>query len=206
MSRGTTSVIWSLPSLCAVIAASLGTGTLDAAESSAASTAKPRLSRTAIEQLVVHHLQKVPGYEPGDLLSRKEIEPILNELADRGYVPPDPESARRAYLPETSPLVQVLRTPRGIEFMRAVGRQPEAYDRLERLSWSKIGRGLLADMVNSPDGKRVFEHMSSPAGAKLVESFSTGDAAAEGFRLPTGKIHNANELVEQLVRLYGEAE
>ncbi|MBL9094248.1 MAG: hypothetical protein JNL96_23715 [Planctomycetaceae bacterium] len=203
MSRCTTSVIWSLPRVCALFAAAMGADVLAAAESSAASPGKPPLSRAAIEQLVIKQLQKVPGYEPGDLLSRKEIEPILNELADRGYLPPDPESAMRAYLPETSPLVQVLRTPRGIEFMRAVGRQPEAYDRLERLSWSKIGRGLLADMVNSPDGKRAFEHMSSPAGAKLVESMLTGDTDAETFRLPTGKVHTANELVEQLVGLYG---
>lgn len=166
-------------------------------------TAKPRpLTRTAIETLVSTHLRENALYLPGDLISQSDVEPIFNALIAAGHGSPDIEGLYDSFLPDRDPFVKTMRTPQGRMFMRSVAKLPGAYDRLERLSWSAAGRALLVDLISSADGKKAFEHMLTEDGLKVVETMLAKDPRGENFRLPTGKVHTANELIDHLCEMY----
>ncbi len=164
--------------------------------------AKEPLTRAAVEALIDKHLRSNSNYLPGDMLTQTEVEPIFNELIDRGYQSPENEGLYDSFLPQRDPFVKTMRSPQGIAFMRAVSRLPNVYDRLERLSWSPTGRAILAQLMGSADGRKALEQMLSEDGVKVVEETLSKDPRGKNFQLPTGKIHTANELIEHLCELY----
>lgn len=170
-----------------------------------ATAAKPKpLDRARLQQLVAAHLKANPGYVAGDLLTQRDVEPIFNALIEQGRKPADNESLYDAILPDRDFLAMSLRTPEGMKFMRAVSKLPHAYDRLERLSWSATGRKMLAELIAAPEGPSMFERILTPAGTALVEESLKNDPRGANFQLPTGKIHTADELIEQLERTVGK--
>jgi hypothetical protein len=177
-----------------------------AAEPSSPDSPKPQpLTRKAVEALVTKHLRVNPLYMPGDLISQTDVEPIFNELIERGYRSPDMEGLYDSFLPDRDHFVKSMRTPEGRMFMRSIARLSGAYDRLERLSWSETGRSLLAELLASKDGKKAFEHMLTEEGAKVVETILAKDPRGRNFQLPTGKVHTANELIDHLSEMFGDA-
>lgn len=170
-----------------------------------AAAAKPKpLDRAAIEKLVATHLKNNPDYKAGDLITQRDVEPIFNELIEQGRPPADNESLYDAFLPDRDYLALSLRTPEGLKFMRAVAKLPQAYDRLERLSWSATGRKMLAELIAAPDGPRMFEQILSPEGMAKIEETLKSDPRGGNFQLPTGKIHTADELLERLEATVGK--
>ena len=172
------------------------------AEEAAPSKSPPPLTRQAIEEIVSRNLRNDPLYMPGDVICQSDVEPIFNELIERGYRSADNEGLYDSFLSANDKFIKSMRTPEGRMFMRSVAKLPEAYDRLERLSWSNTGRALLAEMIASGDGKKAMEHILSDEGAKLVEGLLAKDPRGQNFRLPTGKVHTANELIDHLCEIY----
>ena len=176
------------------------------AEETAPSKSPPPLTRKAIEELVSRNLRNDPLYMAGDAICQSDVEPIFNELLERGYRSPDTEGLYDSFLSANDKFIKALRTPEGRMFMRSVAKLPGAYDRLERLSWSNTGRALLAEMIASADGKKAVEHILSDEGAQLVEGLLAQDPRGQDFRLPTGKVHTANELIDHLCAIYLKAQ
>lgn len=172
------------------------------AEETAPSKSPPPLTRKAIEELVSRNLRNDPLYMAGDAICQSDVEPIFNELIERGYRSADHEGLYDSFLSANDKFIKALRTPEGRMFMRSVAKLPGAYDRLERLSWSNTGRALLAEMIASADGKKAVEHILSEEGAKLVEGLLANDPRGQDFQLPTGKVHTANELIDHLCEIY----
>ncbi|MGC3968225.1 MAG: hypothetical protein QM775_12895 [Pirellulales bacterium] len=166
------------------------------------SPSPPPLKRKQVEELVSRHLRANVLYAPGDLISQDDVEPIFNELIESGYRSPDTESLYDSFLPDRDPFIKLMRTPEGRMFMRSIAKLPGSFDRLERLSWSETGRKLLDEMIHSNQGKRAFEHILSDEGSKVVENMLAKDPRGQNFRLPTGKVHTANELIDHLCEMY----
>lgn len=166
--------------------------------------AKPKpLDRAALERLVAKHLKANADYVAGDLLTQRDVEPIFNDLIEQGRPPAANEALYDAILPDRDFLAMSLRTPEGTKFMRAVAKLPAAYDRLERLSWSATGRKMLAELIAAPEGPKLFERILTPEGSAVVEESLKNDPRGGNFQLPTGKIHTADELLEQLEATVG---
>ena len=175
------------------------------AEEAAPSKSPPPLTRKAVEEIVSRNLRNDPLYMPGDAICQSDVEPIFNELIERGYRSADNEGLYDSFLSANDKFIKAMRTPEGRMFMRSVAKLPGAYDRLERLTWSNTGRALLAEMIASGEGKKAVEHILSDEGAKLVEGLLAKDPRGQDFRLPTGKVHTANELIEHLCEIYLKA-
>ncbi len=187
---------------CALAVATLPAFQLVRAEEAAPSKSPPPLTRKAVEEIVSRNLRNDPLYLPGDAICQSDVEPIFNELIERGYRSADHEGLYDSFLSANDKFIQAMRTPEGRMFMRSVAKLPGAYDRLERLTWSDTGRALLAEMIASGEGKKAVEHILSDEGAKLVEGLLAKDPRGQDFRLPTGKVHTANELIEHLCEIY----
>lgn len=175
------------------------------AEEAAPTKSPPPLTRKTIEEIVSRNLRNDPLYMPGDAICQSDVEPIFNELIERGYRSADNEGLYDSFLSANDKFIKSMRTPEGRMFMRSVAKMPGAYDRLERLSWSNTGRALLAEMIASGEGKKAMEHILSDEGSKLVEGLLARDPRGQNFRLPTGKVHTANELIDHLCEIYLKA-
>ncbi|MCE9605790.1 MAG: hypothetical protein K8U03_12920 [Planctomycetia bacterium] len=175
----------------------IGWATLVGDDLAAAAKPKP-LERDDLQRLVAGHLKNNPNYVSGDLITQGDVEPIFNDLIAQGKPPADNEALYDAFLPERDFLAKSLRTPEGRKFMRGVAKLPKAYDRLERLSWSTTGRRMLAELIASPDGPKMFERILSPEGTALIEESLKNDPRGANFQLPTGKVHTADELLDRL--------
>ena len=162
----------------------------------AAGRATPTMAQ--VEKVVAEELAKKRDYQPGDLISRADAEPIFNRLMEMGMQPFDPETLYNQFLPYNSFLVTEMSTAAGRKFMRKVSKYPDVYDRLERLSWMPAGRELIRELTQRGDGPEVLQTLTTPAGAKAVEQIMAGDVRGANFALPTGHIHTAEQLLERL--------
>lgn len=161
-----------------------------------ADAAPPNLA--TVEKVVTKYFAHKPNYQPGDLISRADAEAIFARLLELGYEPADRERLYDPFLPHNSFLVSELSTPDGMRFMRKVSKYPNVYDRLERLSWIPAGRELIRELIQSPEGPEVVRSLTTAEGAKAVEKILAGDDRAANFGLPTGHIHTAEQLLEEL--------
>lgn len=161
--------------------------------------AKPTLD---FRTIVPESLARNPYYSPGFLISRVDVETLISLLLEKGIVPDfDQEDLYDSLLSDQSPLVNRLKTPKGRAFMKKVGSDPTAYDRLERLSWSVDGRKLLDSMLSSKDSYERFQKLKMPADLAKVSKALAADPRTQDFSLPTGHIHTADQLVKRLEEL-----
>ena len=155
-----------------------------------------------IKAIVEEHLQSNAYYAPGDLISRKDVEPIFDDLIGRGVpLAAGQEELYDDFVPENSALVRVLRTPGGRKFMQKVKSTRGIYDRLERLSWSFKGRELLDQLLNDPQGPAILQVMLEPTGMTAMAKYLKDDEIGTNFSIPTGHIHTANELLKRLEKI-----
>lgn len=180
----------------AAICCSIGITASNAADATSSNPVDPRL-----KALVERHLRSRPGYLSGDLLSRSDVEPVFNELLELGVQPSrEGESLYRDYLRNDAPLVQLLESPEGRKFMRKVNQIPDAYDRLERLSWSPVGLSWLKQLIEADNGDKLFSEMLTEDGMKKVAETLKDDPSGRNFGLPTGHVYTEAELLGRLHR------
>jgi hypothetical protein len=165
------------------------------------SASPPRLAEA--KAIAEQHLRSLENYAPGDLISRGDVEPIFNELLSRGLPVNDiAEELYDEFIPDNSFLLKLLRTEDGRKFMRQVNRFPQAYDRLERLSWVPAGQEILRELVASPDGASLFKAMLEPAGLEATARLLESDPRGKNYSLPTGHVHTAAQFLKRLEKKF----
>jgi hypothetical protein len=166
--------------------------------------AASRTAEARIAAVVQRHFASDTSFVAGDLISRSDVEPIINELLDLGFRPNESEELYDAILPDNDRLVRLLKNPHGIKFMRQISSIPGVYDRLERLSWTESGRQLIDSLIERPDGPQLLKNLIAPGGAKAVEQIFAGDSRGANFQRPTGHVHTAPELLQRLLASYSQ--
>lgn len=161
-----------------------------------------QLTFAEIRGIVEKNLKANPRYRDGDLIVRCDVEPIFNELIGLGFVPGDTEELYDAFLPDMSPLIQMLRTEEGRKFMREIRGTEGAYDRLERLSWLQGGPAALGQLINAEDGVDKLRILVTSAGAAAISKQFPDDPRAQNFDRPTGHVHTADALLMRLEKAH----
>jgi hypothetical protein len=173
-------------------------GSIRAAETPQSVSMDAKSLRTQIISAIRKELGSKQDYKPGDLLSVRDVEPIMNELNEMGIRPADHEETYDAVLSDRDHLVELFGSPEGKQFIRQVNKIPLAYDRMERLGWTKMGQELLDSLIASPDGPARFAELCKPQGVKQIEAILASDPRGRNFTMPTGMIHTADELLQRL--------
>ncbi len=158
-----------------------------------------------VRDTVTKYFAAKPGHRPFDLISQNDVEPVFDELRRIGLPPRDVEAAADGFLPSNSILVVTLSSEPGRAFMRKVSKFPEAYDRLERLTWLEGGQNILRELIANPNGPKQVERWTTTAGAKEMAAKVAKDPRGMNFSLPTGHMHTAEQLIEELKRNHDEA-
>ncbi len=151
-----------------------------------------------IEKAVLDYFKGQPGYRPGDLITQKQVEPLLARLQKMGLPLPEKKEILDAVPVEGEFLVKALSTTAGRKFMRRIARFPDAYDRVDRLSHLPIGQQTVRDLIRGPDGYKMIQYMTTAEGGIELGKQLSNTPDGKKFNAPTGRIYTAAILLERL--------
>ena len=159
---------------------------------------KPIPPLEKIKQTVLGYFKDQPNYRPGDLITRKKVEPLLVRLQKMGLPLPEKKELLDAVPAEGEFLAKQLSTPAGQRFMRHISRYPNAYDRVDRLSRLPRGQQTVRDLIRGPDGYKMIEYMTTAAGGKALGKMLSNSPNGKRFNAPTGRVYTAKILLKRL--------
>ena len=141
----------------------------------------------------------LPGYQPGDVITRSSVEKLFRQLQQQGWTIEEPESILERMLPDDDILVQQLQTKKGRAFWQKIQQLPGGIDRLDRLARMPQGSANVRDLIQKiPDGHKWIEGMTTTRrGQRMGERLSRSESG-RNFNQPTKRIYTAEELIEEL--------
>ncbi|HWA98275.1 MAG TPA: hypothetical protein VG713_07275 [Pirellulales bacterium] len=189
------------------IAAALWPMPTEAAEPLAmkAKRAAPSLSlaeaQARAEKLVNSQFAKLNGYQPGDMISLGQVEPMFGEFEKLGWSRQQLGEIRERLLPDNAVVLQQLRTPDGLVLMRQSAGINGAYDRLDRMGRMSDGPIMLRRLMTGPDGYRLLDYMVNAPGGTQMGIMLSRDPGAGSFNQPTGRIYTTEQLLAELKKV-----
>lgn len=159
-----------------------------------------------IEKAVAKQLSSAKDYKTGDLLTEASVSPVFKSLEDLGWSVKEKKEIEKLFLPENDWLVKQFRSKKGQAFMRNVAKNPDGFDRLDRLRRMPGGERQVADLVQSPDGFKMIEYMSTTQGGKNLGKQLSKGKRGENFNEPTGRLYTERQLIDRLKSLHKQAE
>jgi len=158
-----------------------------------------------VQQLAEQHFAKRLNETTGDLITKSDVEPLVDELEKLGFPVRDKEQGIQVVLAEGHWLVRVLRTREGTTLMSQSRHLPAAYDRLERLSRFAEGREMVLKIVGSGNAALV-EWLCTPEAARELELRFANEPACRNFDVQSGHAYTAEQYLEHLRTLHLLAE
>lgn len=176
----------------------------------AAADAKKKLPAwSVIDETVRRTLATKRGYQPGDLLSRGDVQNVLDQVGRVGWDVANRADLLKNTLEDGSFLVRQLQSAPGIRFSRAALTDPNVYDRLDRLSRFSGGENLIATITTMPGGSKLMAKPPSPnfgdLTALLPKQANGLTPRDKDFNKPTGKIYTEKQLLTALAESYKKA-
>jgi hypothetical protein len=166
-----------------LIAAMLWTGSCLAAPQSAS----PDFS--SIARAIDGWFESQPDFQPGDIITRAQIETVLKKLAAAGVRVPNAATIAQLGLANDSFLVRELTTPAGQKFMRKLADDPGAYNHLDRLSQIPRGQKTISDLIREKDGDKLIEYLATTKGGQKMGSMMGAVSGGVDLNKPTGRIY-----------------
>lgn len=182
-------------------------GTLSAAPPSGQSHANSGSKKVAwakIDATVNGHFAALPGYQAGDMISRKQVEPLLAKLSVLGWKVPDQPKLLGKIPADSSWLVTNLRTPNGKKFMRKIATYPQGYDRTDRLTALSDGRRIVSALIQGPGGDEMIAFLTTSRTGKNTSKELTRVPGGADFNQPTGTLYTVDALLSELSQLYSQ--
>jgi hypothetical protein len=175
------------------------------AGSGLAQVPQPPLDAANLEAIVRATLAARAGYRAGDLIAKGDVSAVFQQLELAGWSVAKQNEILKLVLDDGHFLVRELRTPAGLKFARATAKEPNAFDRLDRLSKEPGGEKLIRTLIHLPDGTNLMKKKPTPAFGDLTDLLpkqANGRTPnVKDFSKPTGKIYTENSLIALLKRL-----
>jgi hypothetical protein len=155
-----------------------------------------------VQKLVDRQLATLSDYQPGDIISQQQVEPIFEQLKQLGWAVRDRAEIMKLVPGDSEFIVRELRSAEGRPFMRQSGKYPLAYDRIDRLSRMVMGEKNVRALIRGPDGYKMIQYMTStPYGRNMGQMLSQDPHGAD-FNSPTGRLYTADALLGRLQQSY----
>jgi len=163
---------------------------------------RPLPTFEAIEGVLGRYFQTLSEYQPGDIITRSQVESALDAVTALGWKLTGRDQIIQDTLPDSAFLPRSLRTEKGREFMKHIKRDPGAYDRLDRLSAMPHGRETVLALIRGPEGWKMIDYMTRTPGGKNLGVQLSHAPTGHDFNKPTGRIYTADALLARLRKLY----
>ena len=175
-----------------------GAATVVVAAGEPNAAAKPITSLSELRQAVLRYFQAQPDYQPGDLITRDQVEPLLLQVRRKGLPLPNAKQILEKVPAKDDFLAQQFRTPNGRTLMREISGCAGAYDRLDQLCRQPHGQQTIGNLIRGQSGMKVIVFtVTAPDGKALGERLS--DLLEGGdFNAKTGRIYTADMLLRRL--------
>ncbi len=167
---------------------------------------KPLPSLADVRETALRHFELLQDYQPGDVISRSEVEPLFVHLWQMGWTVVDRKSILHHVPSDHDFLVKQLRTPAGRKLMREIGKSPNVYDRLDRLSWLRRGRQIVHELIGRPGAAEAVKSLATTTGRKKAgKLISRTIKVGADFHKPTGRLYTVEMLLARLEKSYKAA-
>jgi hypothetical protein len=159
----------------------------------------------AVKGAIERYFASLPDYQPGDLISRPEVERLLTKLADAGAPVPGAEKIAERTLGDGSFIVRELSGKNGKKFMRRLARNPGTFAHLDRLSSIPRGEKLIRDLIHDKDGDKLIEYLATTKGGKNMGNMMAAVPHGENLNTPTDRIYTVADLIVAVNEAYAGA-
>lgn len=159
-----------------------------------------------VKAIVKENLAKRPGYQAGDLLTKRDVQPILAQLARKGFNVEAGAVGFDPYLPDNHYMVGLFRTSKGTETMRQIAHLPHAFDHLERLGSFPEGQKILRQIILESKGIAPIETLCTPEGMHEVEVQFGSQPSCKNFALHSGRVFHEESFLSHLQTVHSLAE
>ena len=196
---------WSLP-LSGIAAIFLGVAlAVAAAPVGGLAKGRPIPPFSEVQQTVLSYFGARSDFQPGDLITRGDVEPLLVRLQQKGFPLADAKQILEKTPVKGEFLVDQLSTPNGRKFMRRIAAYPGGYDRLDQLSRLPDGQQTVRTLIRGPGGQRLIEYLTTPSGRKETGKMLSNSPGGERFNAPTGRIYTVAMLLARLQQSHAAA-
>ncbi len=151
-----------------------------------------------VEREAKSHFTAIKGHQADDIISRDQVEALLDRLADIGWDVEDRDEILHDVPAKGDPLVKKLRTKNGQKFMRQSASFPNAFDRLDHLQKLSDGPQILDRLIDGPDGYKLIEYLTTSSGGSNMGKMLSNAPRGEKFNKPTGRIYTQAHLLTRL--------
>jgi hypothetical protein len=155
-----------------------------------------------VTRTVEAYFVALPDYEPGDLITRSQIEQVLTKLADSGAAVPGADKIIERGLDESSFVAKELASSSGRKFMRKLARNPSTFAHLDRLSRIPRGETLIRDLIREKDGDKMIEYLATTKGGRNMGRMMANVHNGNDLNKPTNRIYTAADLLAAIKTAY----
>ena len=173
-------------------------------QSTAVAADKKLPSWEDIASYIDRHFQNTPDFEPGDIISESNVEPLLDGLEKLGWTVLNRKEILNSVPKDSDYVVKQLRTKPGYKFMRQISGYPMCYDRLYHLAAIPRGRQQVYDLIRTKGGYEMIEYMTTTQLGKNLGTQLSKIPQGANFNKPTGLIYTATDLKAELQESYAE--
>jgi hypothetical protein len=153
-------------------------------------------------QAVDTELAKFPGYQQGDLISRKQVAPIFPLLQRLGWKVYDQEEIVKLVPDDNEYFVKQMRTKAGLKFMRQMAKYPLGFDRIDRIGRMSMGNDNVDALIRGPDGYKMIQYMTETVWGKNMGNMLSNAPKGKDFNSATGRLYTADALMLRLQESY----
>jgi len=152
-----------------------------------------------LKKAVYQHFASLPEFRRGDLITRDQVAPLLDQFELLGWTTTDPRQIIGQILPERDFLAKQLRgSKKGIAFMRSISSMPQAFDKLDRLARLPGGEQTVHDLIHKKGGGGLIEYLTTTRGGQEMGRLLGHTPKGYGFNKPTGRIYTVELLLARL--------
>jgi hypothetical protein len=155
-----------------------------------------------IARTVDAYFASLPDYEPGDLITRSQIEQVLTKLDDSGAAVPGAEKIIERGLDESSFVAKELASASGRKFMRRLARNPSTFSHLDQLSRIPRGEKIIRDLIREKDGDKLIEYLATTKGGRNMGRMMANVNKGKDLNKPTGRIYTVADLLAAIKTAY----
>jgi len=202
--RAKTCQIRTIGARMALVVAAASIATLLWTESAVAAPQGSKPDFAAITHAIETWFAAQPDYQPGDLITRGQIETVFEKLSAAGVEVPDCQAIAARGLANDSFVVRELTKKSGRPFMRRLARTPGAFARLDRLSTIPRGEQLIRDLIQDKGGDKLIEYLATTKGGRNMGTMMTAVPGGTDLNKATNRIYTLAEFETALEEALGK--
>jgi hypothetical protein len=159
-----------------------------------------------VKKIADQQLNSVGDYQPGDLISKRQVDPIFDLLLRAGWTVSDRTDILNLICSDNDPMVRQFRSGSGKRFMRQINNSPLGYDRvdqIERLSGGgTLGQSTIDLLIATPGGYKNILNLGKSSAKEIQNWMLAPGWRSLNFNAATGRIYTADAFLARLRESY----